>query len=140
MHYLRLDRRKGPSQSHFCVRFLNRPIGGSLPGLVKLWISFRAHVFHLVMGSTNILCMTKSRRYMNVAATLVAATRGCPRSGRGTSIFGWVAVFGPHADTKSIPNIPDRTSDNLKSQSHELQPHPQITECIFRMSEVGVNH
>ena len=39
--------------------------------------------------------------------------------------------FGPglgpnwaQAGPKSTPNDPDRTSDNLKLQPHELQPHP----------------
>ncbi len=31
--------------------------------------------------------------------------------------------LGPQAGPKSPPNEPDRTSDNLKLQPHELQPH-----------------
>ncbi len=32
--------------------------------------------------------------------------------------------FGPQAGPKSTTNDPDRTSDNLKLQPHELHPHP----------------
>ena len=36
--------------------------------------------------------------------------------------------FGPQTGSKSTPNDPDRTSDNLTLQPHELQPHPWIAE------------
>ena len=43
-------------------------------------------------------------------------------------VWGWVGTglgsFGPHSGPKSSLNDPDRTSDNLKLQAHELQPHP----------------
>ncbi len=32
--------------------------------------------------------------------------------------------FGPLTGRKSTLNDPDRTSDNIKLQPHELQPHP----------------
>ncbi len=52
----------------------------------------------------------------------------------GTFGVDWGPVWGPKGPklaTNATPNDPDRTSDILKLQPHELQPHPKIADKAF---------